>query len=225
MYQRQHLDLSAYFSSWTDDQCFEACSSLVMKRVFDLIGSGLLLLVCSPAFLFIALTIKLTSVGPVIFCQPRIGLNGVIFCCYKFRTMHLAATDLLAEQQTVRGDARITMVGRWLRQFSLDELPQLINVFLGDMSLIGPRPHAPATKAAGKFFIDVVPGYNRRHVVRPGITGLAQVSGCRGPTSQIEQILCRVHFDLLYIETISLRLDLKILWLTLTQEIFSAQAF
>ncbi len=197
----------------------------VAKRAFDLVGATLFLLFGFPAFILIALSIRLTSRGPVLFCQPRVGLNGATFCCYKFRTMEAAAADLLAEQQTVPGDPRITAVGRWLRRLSFDELPQLLNVLKGEMSLVGPRPHAPATKAAGRLFVDVVPGYHRRHVVRPGITGLAQISGCRGPTGQAEQILRRVHFDLVYIETMSIKLDLKILWMTVTREIFSDQAF
>lgn len=213
-----------YFSSWDGRSAVPARRGVV-KRVFDVVVAWMLLLSGSPVLLAIAVAIKLTSRGPVLFCQPRVGLNGTTFGCYKFRTMAAAATDLLAEQQTVPGDSRITAVGRWLRRLSFDELPQLLNVIRGEMSLVGPRPHAPATKAAGQLFVDVVPGYHRRHVVRPGITGLAQVSGCRGPTGQAEQILRRVHYDLVYIESMSFRLDLRIIWMTARREIFSDNAF
>ena len=214
-----------YFSPRNADRRMAVRANTLVKRCFDLVGAMLLMLAGFPVFLFIAAAIKLTSRGPVLFCQPRVGLNGTTFLCYKFRTMQTASTDLFAERQTVVGDPRITAIGRWLRRLSFDELPQLLNVVCGEMSLVGPRPHAPATKAAGRLFADVVPGYHRRHVVRPGITGLAQVSGCRGPTGLEEQILRRVHYDLVYIETMSLRLDLRILLKTAAREIFSDQAF
>ena len=216
---------STCFSSWDADAGIAQRRSSRRKRVLDLLVAIALFVLGSPVFLAIALAIKLTSRGPVLFRQPRVGLNGATFCCYKFRTMATEATDLLAERQTVPGDPRITPVGRWLRRLSFDELPQVINVLKGEMSLVGPRPHAPATKAGGRLFADVVPGYHRRHVVRPGITGLAQISGCRGPTGHEDQILRRVHYDLVYINSMSMRLDLKILWKTATREIFSDNAF
>ena len=228
MFNDMNLDgytAERFVSTWTPVENPPTPSGTGAKRVFDIAGALLLLVIGAPVLAFIALLIKLTSAGPVLFCQPRIGLNGAVFCCYKFRTMAASAADLLAEKQTVPGDPRITAVGRWLRKLSFDEMPQLLNVLRGEMSLVGPRPHAPATKADGRLFADVVPGYHRRHVVRPGITGLAQVSGCRGPTGQAEQILRRVHFDLVYIERMSFRLDLQILWTTATREIFSDQAF
>ena len=197
----------------------------MFKAPFDYCVTLLFLVVTLPAFLMIALIIKSTSRGPVLFCQPRVGLNGMMFSCYKFRTMYEEATDLRADRQTEEGDPRVTATGRWLRRLSLDELPQLLNVLAGDMSLVGPRPHAPGTRAEGKLFAEVVPGYERRHVIKPGITGLAQVSGCRGPTDRVDQIVTRVAYDLTYIERMSLALDLKIVWATITREIFSAKAF
>ena len=208
-----------------DDLSVPKAHDLQKKRVFDLLVAFVLLVAAAPLMLVISVIIKATSRGPILFRQPRVGLNGVMFRCYKFRTMHEAATDLRAERQTEIADPRVTAAGHWLRRLSLDELPQLWNVLKGDMSLVGPRPHAPATKAAGHVFPDVVPGYDRRHLVRPGITGLAQISGCRGRTDQVEQILRRVAWDFTYIERMSLWLDVKILWFTVTREIVSAKAF
>jgi lipopolysaccharide/colanic/teichoic acid biosynthesis glycosyltransferase len=132
----------------------------------------------------------------------------------KFRSMYHHHADLLADRQTTRHDPRVTPVGRWLRRLSLDELPQLFNVLDGSMSLVGPRPHAPNTKADGKLFPDVVAGYARRHRVKPGITGWAQVNGWRGETRTVTQIEERVRCDLYYIDNWSLALDAKILWRT-----------
>jgi len=148
-----------------------------------------------------------------------------MFSIFKFRTMHVGMTDLLADRQTTRGDPRITRVGRWLRKYSVDELPQLFNVMLGNMSLVGPRPHAPNTKAANKLFADVVGQYAVRHRVKPGITGWAQVNGWRGETRTEEQLRQRVRYDLDYIQAWSLGLDVKILVLTVLREIRSTSAF
>jgi lipopolysaccharide/colanic/teichoic acid biosynthesis glycosyltransferase len=134
-------------------------------------------------------------------------------------------TDILADRQTVRGDPRITRVGHWMRKLSLDELPQLINVMNGSMSLVGPRPHAPNTKAADRLFEEVVREYALRHRVKPGITGWAQVNGWRGATTTVEQIENRVRCDLYYIDNWSILFDLRICAMTLLREIFSKTAF
>ena len=197
----------------------------VKKAVFDrAIGSALLLCALVP-LLVVAALIKLDSPGPVLFRQPRVGFDNRMFRIFKFRTMHASMTDLLADRQTTRDDPRVTRVGRWLRRFSIDELPQLLNVVQGSMSLVGPRPHAPNTKAADKLFADVVSQYAVRHRVKPGITGWAQVNGWRGETKTEDQLRSRVRFDLDYIRDWSLVLDLKILLLTVFREVRSSTAF
>ena len=189
-------------------------------------GVGLLaLLALSPVLLLTALAIKLDSPGPVLFRQPRMGFNNRLFLCYKFRSMHTKMTDLLADQQTTKNDPRITRVGRIIRKFSIDELPQLFNVLNGTMSLVGPRPHAPNTKAADKLFSEVVGQYAVRHRVRPGITGWAQVNGWRGETTTVDQIEQRVACDLFYIENWSTGFDLKIMLMTVLREVRSKNAF
>ena len=165
------------------------------------------------------------SPGPVLFRQPRLGFNNRLFTCYKFRTMHHGMTDLLGDRQATRGDPRVTRLGKWLRALSLDELPQLLNVLKGNMSLVGPRPHPPNTKADDKLFSDVVAKYAFRHRVKPGITGWAQVNGWRGETRTVEQIENRVACDLAYIENWSIWFDLRIMVLTVTREILSRHAF
>jgi Undecaprenyl-phosphate glucose phosphotransferase len=184
------------------------------KRVFDLALTVILLVLLSPLMVVISLAIKLTSSGPVLFHQPRIGFDNRTMRMMKFRSMYHHHADLLADRQTTRHDPRVTPVGRWLRRLSLDELPQLFNVLDGSMSLVGPRPHAPNTKADGKLFPDVVADYARRHRVKPGITGWAQVNGWRGETRTVTQIEERVRCDLYYIDNWSLALDAKILWRT-----------
>jgi polysaccharide biosynthesis protein PslA len=195
------------------------------KSVFDIVVGSLILVILSPLLALIALAIHLDSPGPVLFRQPRLGFNNRLFTCYKFRTMHHGMTDLLGDRQATRGDARITRLGKWLRALSIDELPQLLNVLKGDMSLVGPRPHPPNTKAEDKLFGDVVAKYAFRHRVKPGITGWAQVNGWRGETRTVEQIENRVACDLAYIENWSIWLDLRIMVLTITREILSRHAF
>ena len=153
--------------------------SSFLKMAEDRILSGLAVLFLAPLMLTIALLIKLDSPGPVLFAQQRRGLNSRLFRVYKFRTMYHDMADAECRQQTLRDDPRVTRIGRFLRATSLDELPQLFNVLKGDMSLVGPRPHAVATKAAGHLFEDVVREYAARYRVKPGITGWAQVNGWR----------------------------------------------
>ena len=181
------------------------------KRAMDIFISVLLLAVFAVAMLLIAIAIRLETPGPVLFRQRRIGLYNVGFEMWKFRTMHHRAPEGGRLMQSTRHDPRITRVGAFLRQTSLDELPQLFNVLRGQMSIVGPRPHAPGTCAGGKPFELVTPHYPARHRVRPGMTGLAQVRGWRGETDTEAKLLRRVEADLEYIERWSLGLDLVII--------------
>ena len=186
-----------------------------VKRGVDVAGALLGLVVWSVPLLLAAAAIRLDSPGPVWFRQPRIGEDGRRFTMWKLRTMRHAPQPRAMSQAT-RNDPRVTRVGAWLRRASLDELPQLINVLRGDMSLVGPRPHAPGTRAGGCLFEDVSPRYAERHCVKPGITGLAQVRGWRGETETEHKLLGRLDSDLEYIETWSLRLDLSIMLRTVS---------
>jgi Undecaprenyl-phosphate glucose phosphotransferase len=195
------------------------------KRVEDIVLSCLAILALSPFMLLIALAIKLDSPGPVLFRQKRYGYNNRLIEVFKFRSMHQHQADATAETQTTRGDARVTRVGRFIRKTSLDELPQLFNVALGTMSMVGPRPHATATKAAGILFEQAVKEYTSRHRVKPGITGLAQINGYRGETDTVEKIEKRVEFDLEYIENWSVWFDLYILMRTVPAVLFTREAY
>jgi Undecaprenyl-phosphate glucose phosphotransferase len=184
--------------------------SLLFKSILDVVLSALLLAALAPLFVAIAILIRLDSPGPVLFRQKRQGFSRDVFEIYKFRTMvHAPGSAFVQARQ---GDPRITRVGRRLRRLSLDELPQLINVLQGEMSLVGPRPH-PST--LNLEFMDQIKRYATRHRVKPGITGLAQINGWRGPTDTAAKMAGRVSHDLYYIEHWSLLLDLKILALTL----------
>jgi len=189
-----------------------------LKRLMDVIGAGAALLFLAPLLLAIAVAIKVTSPGPILFTQDRYGYRGRRLRIYKFRTMHTHLTDRSGVRQTTAGDPRITAIGRVLRSTSLDELPQLINVLIGDMSLVGPRPHVPGMLAAGVLYEELVPYYRQRHAIRPGITGLAQVNGCRGSTAEASAAIARIDYDLEYMETWSLWSDLKIILRTIRQE-------
>jgi polysaccharide biosynthesis protein PslA len=191
------------------------------KRVMDIAGSGLAILFFAPLLIGIALAIKLTSSGPVMFSQYRYGYRNHRFRIYKFRTMRIEQADRSGTRQTVSNDPRVTRVGRFLRRTSLDELPQLFNVLRGDMSLVGPRPHVPGMLAGSMLYEELVPYYFQRHAVRPGITGLAQVSGCRGATTEPTPAIDRIDYDLQYMETWSLWLDARILVRTVRQEFLS----
>lgn len=181
------------------------------KRAIDVIGASLLITILIVPMLLIAVAIRLDSPGPILFRQRRIGFANLPFETLKFRTMQHRAGRTRTLRQTCRHDPRVTRVGAVLRRTSLDELPQLFNVLRGEMSLVGPRPHAPGTCAGGKPFELLTPRYPARHEVRPGMTGLAQVRGLRGETETEEKLLRRVEADLEYIENWSLWLDLTIL--------------
>ncbi len=181
------------------------------KRCEDIVLAALCLLLLAPLMAAVAVAIKLDSPGPVLFRQKRYGYNQKLIEVYKFRSMYADMADRDARVQTVRGDRRITRVGRLIRMTSLDELPQLFNVLAGSMSMVGPRPHATETRAANVRFEDAVAQYVARHKVKPGITGLAQIYGYRGETDTIEKIQKRVEYDLAYIENWSVWFDLYIL--------------
>jgi len=179
----------------------------VQKRAFDFVVALGLLIFLAPALLLIALAVKLDSRGPVLFVQRRTGLNSVPFRVFKFRSMTVAEDDGAVKQAT-RNDARVTRVGRFIRRSSLDELPQLLNVLRGDMSLVGPRPHA---LAHDEYYGSNIAEYHKRFRVRPGITGLSQVKGFRGETETIADMEQRIRFDNLYIENWSILKDVGIL--------------
>ncbi len=188
---------------------------VVLKSVFDRVIGALALVALSPVLLATALAVKLDSKGPVIFRQKRYGFNNELIEVYKFRSMRTDQLDATAAKLVTRNDPRVTRVGRFIRKTSLDELPQLFNVvFKGNLSLVGPRPHAVHAKAADRIYDEVVDGYFARHRVRPGITGWAQVNGWRGETDTPEKLQRRVEHDLHYIENWSLLFDLYILLIT-----------
>ena len=182
-----------------------------LKRAFDIVVSATILIALLPLLAAVAFAIKVDSRGPILFKQPRIGRGGAHFTVLKFRTMRDDAGDVLADKLTERHDPRLTGIGGFLRKTSIDELPQLLNVMFGSMSLVGPRPHALNAKANGALYRDVVPNYDARHRVKPGITGLAQILGWRGPTDTYAQIEQRVANDLRYISDWSFFLDLAII--------------
>jgi len=194
---------------------------LACKRCFDVVVASFVLLLLGPGILIIAVAIKVTSPGPVLFRQKRYGLNSETFEIYKFRTMHVDAGDQSGVRQTQDGDPRITSLGRVLRRSSLDELPQLWNVLKGDMSLVGPRPHVPGMLGGGVLYEELVPYYFDRHRMRVGITGLAQVNGLRGSTQDPFVARARVDQDIHYIRHWSLVLDIRILVVTARREFLS----
>ena len=181
------------------------------KRLMDVVVALLVLVVFSPIMLVCILVIRLDSPGPALFRQRRVGLANADFEMLKFRTMHHCAPDQGRLSQTRRRDPRVTRVGGILRRASLDELPQLFNVLRGEMSMVGPRPHAPGTCAGGKPFELVTPHYAARHRVLPGMTGLAQIRGLRGETDTEDKLLRRLESDLEYVDNWSLWLDVVIL--------------
>jgi putative colanic acid biosynthesis UDP-glucose lipid carrier transferase len=178
-----------------------------LKRLLDIVGAGIGLIALLPLLIITAIALKLDSGGPILFRQRRCGFNGSEFYILKFRTMSVSEDGNLVRQAT-RNDCRVTRVGRWLRRTSADELPQLWNVLAGNMSLVGPRPHAVAHD---NEFNKMVRHYAVRHHVKPGLTGWAQVHGCRGPTPTAADVRRRVEFDLWYIDNWNFRLDCLII--------------
>lgn len=181
----------------------------IFKAVFDRVFAAMVLILLAPLFILIALAIRIDSPGPILFRQPRLGLNGRRFDVMKFRSMRVHQADGRITQAT-RNDPRVTTIGRFLRRTSLDELPQFVNVLMGEMSVVGPRPHA---LPHNDLYKDKLAMYMQRHRVKPGITGWAQINGHRGETDTDEKMAHRVQFDLYYIQHWSFWMDLKIiLW-------------
>jgi exopolysaccharide biosynthesis polyprenyl glycosylphosphotransferase len=197
----------------------------ILKAIEDRILTVLILLFIWPVMLACAIAVRLDSPGPIFFRQPREGLNNRPFRVWKFRSMTHERCETDSIQQATRDDQRITRVGAILRRTSLDELPQLFNVLSGDMSLVGPRPHAPSTRAGGRLFADVVQTYAARHKVKPGITGWAQVNGWRGETDTEDKLVKRIEYDLFYIENWSIGFDLYILVRTVFAVLVPRNAF
>ena len=183
----------------------------LLKAITDKVFASFALVLFSPVLAAVALAVKLDSEGPVLFKQKRFGFNNELIEIYKFRSMHTNMSDIDASKLVTKDDPRVTRVGRFIRRTSLDELPQFFNVLKGDLSLVGPRPHATKAKAGDFLYENVVDGYFARHKVKPGITGWAQVNGWRGETDTAEKIERRVEHDLYYIENWSLTFDLYIL--------------
>jgi putative colanic acid biosynthesis UDP-glucose lipid carrier transferase len=183
----------------------------IVKRASDIVLGSLILLMISPVLAAVALGVKLSSPGPVLFKQRRYGLNGQEVVVYKFRSMKVAEDGPVIRQAT-KDDPRVTRFGAFIRKTSLDELPQFINVLQGRMSIVGPRPHAVAHN---EMYRKLIKSYMIRHKVRPGITGWAQVNGLRGETETVDKMKARIAYDLDYLRHWSLRLDLQIIWRTI----------
>ena len=195
--------------------------NIFLKRVEDIFFATSILLLISPILLVISIAIKLNSKGPIFFKQIRYGLNGKPILVYKFRTMSVMENGSEVKQ-AVKNDPRVTRVGGFLRKTSLDELPQFLNVILGNMSVVGPRPHAVAHN---EEYRKLISGYMLRHKVKPGITGLAQIRGWRGETDTLNKMEKRIDCDLEYIRTWSLLLDIKIIFLTIFKGFINKSAY
>ncbi len=197
----------------------------VSKWLFDKVVGATALILLAPLMAAIAIVIKATSKGPVLFCQKRYGFNNELIEVFKFRSMYTDRCDADASQLVTKHDPRVTPIGRFIRKTSIDELPQLFNVLLGTLSLVGPRPHAVKAKAGDQLYDKAVEGYFARHKVKPGITGWAQINGWRGETDTTEKIENRVAHDLYYIENWSLLFDLYILVKTPTSLLNNENAY
>jgi len=191
----------------------------VIKRTTDIVASVVGLIFLSPLLLIVAIMVKLDGCGPVFFTQERWGRAGRRIKVLKFRTMNMAECDKAGTKQAIVNDPRISRIGVVLRKTNIDELPQLLNVIRGDMSLVGPRCHPIDMLAGGMPYEKLVPNYHDRHQVRPGMTGLAQVSGYRGPTVDVVSAKTRIELDLKYIQNMSVWLDIWIVFRTVKQEL------
>ncbi|HBS5937683.1 TPA: undecaprenyl-phosphate glucose phosphotransferase [Klebsiella pneumoniae] len=195
--------------------------NMVFKRIEDVVVSSIILLLISPVLCTIAVIVKVTSPGPVIFRQIRYGMDGKPIRVWKFRSMTVMENDTKVIQAT-KNDVRVTKVGKFLRRTSLDELPQFFNVLFGQMSVVGPRPHAVSHN---EQYRSLIQGYMLRHKVKPGITGLAQINGWRGETVTLEKMEKRIEYDLMYIRSWSVWLDLKIIFLTVFKGFINKSAY
>jgi polysaccharide biosynthesis protein PslA len=204
------------------DVTSERRANLIAKRVLDILMAIAGLIVLLPLLLLVGLAIRLTSEGPALLRQKRTGLDGTTFEIFKFRSMYVETGDPTGVRQTVAMDSRVTPLGRFLRRNNIDELPQLLNVLRGEMSMVGPRPHVPQMLAAGVAYDQLVPYYAMRHKMKPGLTGWAQANGLRGPTDNALKARSRVNHDIAYIQNFSVLLDIKIILRTLWRELFKA---
>ena len=194
-------------------QCLRSGGVCVPKRIFDIVFSLVAIVMLFPVMVAIAVLIKLGSKGSIIFKQKRNGLDGKVIEVWKFRSMYVEENGERVTQ-AVQGDPRVTNIGRVLRKYSLDELPQFFNVLSGSMSVVGPRPHAIAHN---EEYRDQITNYSKRHMVKPGITGWAQVNGARGETDTLDKMAARVSYDLDYINHWSLKFDVRIICMTVLE--------
>jgi Undecaprenyl-phosphate glucose phosphotransferase len=199
--------------------------NLVFKWVVDKAVAVTALVLLSPVMVATAIAIKLESKGPVFFRQKRHGFNNQLIDMYKFRSMYTDMADAGASKLVTKDDPRVTRVGRFIRRTSIDELPQLFNVLKGELSIVGPRPHALQAKADNQLYYEAVEGYFARHRVKPGMTGWAQIHGWRGETDTVDKIMQRVNHDLYYIENWSLLLDIYIVFMTPIRLLSSENAY
>lgn len=207
------------------DAALQKPLNFAAKRVLDIAVSATALLFLLPVFLIIAAAIKWESKGPVFFTQNRWGRGGRLIRIFKFRSMRMDLCDASGVAQTRRDDPRVTRIGAMLRKTNLDELPQLINILIGDMSLVGPRCHVPGMLAGGMLYEELVKDYHIRHLVRPGLTGLAQYRGFRGPTDREDLARARFTSDVEYIRTFNIWMDIKILVGTFIKEVRGGTGF
>jgi len=198
---------------------------LAIKRLIDIVLSSFFFVAFSPFLVFIFILVRIDSGGPAIFSQYRWGKDGKLIKVYKFRSMRIEDCDPTGVEQTTENDPRLTSIGAFLRTSNIDELPQFWNVLKGDMSLVGPRCHVPGMLAAGMPYEDLVSECALRHQVRPGLTGLAQVRGFRGPTVKADKARARIASDLFYIDHFSLWLDIKIMVATILVEFRGGRGF
>lgn len=197
----------------------------ILKQSMDYVLASLALLILSPILILTAIAIRIESKGPIFFRQTRFGFNNNEIPVLKFRSMYVDRQDVSGAQRTEKNDPRVTRVGRIIRRTSIDELPQLINVLKGDMSIVGPRPHATIMRVGDKYYFDAVKGYTARHRVKPGITGLAQVRGLRGEIATTERARKRVEYDIYYIENWSPLLDIRIILETVVKVFWDKNAY
>jgi len=198
---------------------------LIAKRFLDIIVSATALILLAPVLGAVCILIKIESRGPVIFRQERWGKNCSKIRIFKFRSMYTEKGDESGVAQTIRCDPRVTKVGKLIRRLNIDELPQLFNVLKGEMSLVGPRCHAIGMLAAGVVYEDLVPSYHERHVMKPGMTGLAQMRGLRGPTDRASKARARIACDLFYVQNFTIWLDIAIIGKTIFVELKGGNGF
>lgn len=199
--------------------------NLAAKKAFDICFAAAALFALAPLLTLVALAIRISDTGPVFFRQERVGKDGKPFRIFKFRSMYMERCDASGEAQTTSSDDRVMPVGNFIRRTSIDELPQLINVLKGDMSVVGPRPHVAGQRAGGLPYSEVVPYYDARNAMLPGLTGWAQANGFRGSTAELRAAQARVDHDIAYIQNFSFVLDLKIVIKTAIGEFITGSGY